>query len=374
MKNLIAVFALVLACICPAWAQVDASSPEGQALGAISQEKDAAKKQALLEEFVKKFPSSSQSAWAWEQLQDDYLEAKDFDKALEAGEKALATDPDNPIPAYNNLKAAEGKGDVDLTLKWSAETSRIARKVVASAKPGDDADTKARADYAQQLDTYSDYALLAAALKTTDPKQIILLAETLQQRSPKSEYLGKLTGRYLAALQQAGQNDKVGAAAEKILQGDPNNPDALLAAANFNMEHQNLDKSLAQSTKLVEVLQASKKPDETTVADWQKKKDALLAVAYWIQGLDYYTKKDYQQADKVLRQALPLVQDNKQLLGSVTFHLGVSDYELAKAGNKALMKDALTYLQQSASLPGPLQAQAEEDVKTVKRAMGPAKK
>jgi tetratricopeptide (TPR) repeat protein len=373
MKNLIAVFALVLACICPAWAQVDASSPEGQALGAISQEKDAAKKQALLEEFVKKFPSSSQSAWAWEQLQDDYLEAKDFDKALEAGEKALATDPDNPIPAYNNLKAAEGKGDVDLTLKWSAETSRIARKVVASAKPGDDADTKARADYAQQLDTYSDYALLAAALKTTDPKQIILLAETLQQRSPKSEYLGKLTGRYLAALQQAGQNDKVGAAAEKILQGDPNNPDALLAAANFNMEHQNLDKSLAQSTKLVEVLQASKKPDETTVADWQKK-NALLAVAYWIQGLDYYTKKDYQQADKVLRQALPLVQDNKQLLGSVTFHLGVSDYELAKAGNKALMKDALTYLQQSASLPGPLQAQAEEDVKTVKRAMGPAKK
>ncbi len=76
----------------------------------------------------------------------------------------------------------------------------------------------------------------------------------------------------------------------------------------------------------------------------------------------------------MLRLALPLVQDNKQLLRSVTFHLGVSDYELAKAGNKALMRDALTYLQQSAALPGPLQAQAEEDVKTVKKAMGPAKK
>ncbi len=261
MKYLIAVLALAIVCSCSAWAQVDASSPEGQALGAISQEKDAAKKQALLEEFVKKFPNSSQSAWAWEQLQDDYLQAKDFDKTLEAGDKALAADADNPIPAYNNLKAAEGKGDVDLIMKWSAETSRIARKVVASAKPGDDADAKARADYAQQLDTYSDYALLAAALKTTDAKQIILLAEALRQRSPKCEYLGKLTGRYLTALQQAGQNDKVGAAAEKILAGDPNNPNALLAAANFNMEHQNLDKSLTQSTKLVDVLQASKKPD-----------------------------------------------------------------------------------------------------------------
>jgi len=373
MKRLLGVFALLLAILCPAWAQVDASSPEGMALGAITRETDAAKKQALLEEFVSKFPTSSQAAWAWEQLQDGYLQAKDYSKALEAGEKALATDPDNPIPAYENLKAAEGLNDVDATLKWAAETSRIARKVIASTKP-DDADAKGRAEYDQQLDTYSDYAVFAAALKVTDPQKIIVITETLQQRSPKSEYVGKLTGRYLAALQQAGQKDKVGPAADKILQSDPNNQDALLAAANFNMEHQNLDKSLALAAKLVEVLQAAKKPEEISDTDWKKKKDGILAVAYWIQGLDYYTKKDYQQSDKVLRQALPLVQDNKQLLGSVTFHLGVSDYELAKAGNKALMKDALAFSEQSAALPGPLQAQAAENIKTIKKAMGSAKK
>jgi len=373
MKRLAGVVALVIAFLCPVWAQVDASSPEGMALGAITRETDAAKKQTLLEDFVKKYPSSSQAAWAWEQLQDGYLQAKDYDQAIEAGEKALAADPDNPIPAYENLKAAEGKGDVDLILKWAGETSRIARRVIGSTKP-DDAEAKARADYDQQLDTYSDYAVFAVALKTTDPQKIIAIAETLQQRSPKSEYMGKLTGRYLAALQQAGQLDKVGPAADKILQADPNNQDALLAAANFNMERQNLDKSLSLAAKLVEVLQAAKKPEEISDADWKKKKDGMLAVAYWIQGLDYYTKKNYQQSDKVLRQALPLVQDNKQLLGSVTFHLGVSDYELAKAGNKALMKDALAFTEQAAALPGPLQAQAAENIKTIKRAMGPAKK
>jgi tetratricopeptide (TPR) repeat protein len=373
MKRLVGIFALLLAFLCPIWAQVDASSPEGMALGAITRETDAAKKQALLEEFVKKFPSSSQSAWAWEQLQDGYLQAKDYAKALEAGEKALATDPDNPIPAYENLKAAEGLNDEDAVLKWAAETSRLARKAIAATKP-DDADAKARADYDQQLDTYSDYAVFAVALKVTDPKKIVACAEALQQRSPKSEYVGKLAGRYLAALQQAGQGDKVGPAAEKILQGDPNNADALVAAANFNMEHQNLDQSLAFAAKLTQALQAAKKPDEISDADWKKKKDTMLAVAYWIQGLDYYTKKDYAQSDKVLRLALPLVQDNKQLLGSVTFHLGVSNYELAKAGNKALMKDALAFSEQSAAIPGPLQAQAAENIKTIKKAMGPAKK
>ena len=78
MKRLVGVCALLLAFLCPVWAQVDASSPEGMALGAITREADAAKKQALLEEFVKKYPSSSQAAWAWEQLQDGYLQAKDY--------------------------------------------------------------------------------------------------------------------------------------------------------------------------------------------------------------------------------------------------------------------------------------------------------
>jgi tetratricopeptide (TPR) repeat protein len=373
MRRLVGVCALLLAFLCPVWAQVDASSPEGMALGAITREADAAKKQALLEDFVKKYPTSSQAAWAWEQLQDGYLQAKDYAKAMEAGEKALATDTGNPIPAYENLKAAEGLNDEDAILKWAAETSQLARKAIAATNP-DDAEAKARADYDQQLDTYSDYAVFAVALKETDPKKIVACAEALQQRSPKSEYVGKLAGRYLAALQQAGQGDKVGPAADKILQGDPNNMDALLAAANFNMEHQDLDKSLAFAGKLTQLLQTAKKPDEMSDADWKKKKDSMLAVAYWIQGLDYYTKKDYAQSDKVLRQTLPLVQDNKQLLGSVTFHLGVSNYELAKAGNKPLMKDALAFTEQSAGIPGPLQAQATENIKTIKKAMGPAKK
>src|SRR5208283_3708069 len=124
----------------------------------------------------------SQAGWAWGQLQDGYLQAKDYAKAIEAGEKALATDPDNPIPAYENLKAAEGLNDLDAILKWAAETSRIARKAIAATKP-DDADAKARADYDQQRDTYSDYAVFAVALRVTDPKKIIAIVEALQQRS-----------------------------------------------------------------------------------------------------------------------------------------------------------------------------------------------
>src|SRR5690348_10128931 len=96
---------------------VDAGSPEGQMLGAISNETDPGHKQAMMEEFVKTYPTSSQAGWAWEQLQSAYLQAQQYDRSIEAGEKALAANADNPVLAYNNLKAAEGKNDPDGVMK-----------------------------------------------------------------------------------------------------------------------------------------------------------------------------------------------------------------------------------------------------------------
>jgi hypothetical protein len=373
MKNLILTVALLAGLCSSSWGQkllIDASTAEGKALSEITEQQDAARKQTMLEAFLTTYPKSSQAGWVYGQLQSIYLQEKQYDKVLEAGEKALAGGADSVDLAYNNLKAAEAMNDPDSVAKWSAETSRLARKVEQSTQPLDD-DAKARIDYAKQMDTYSEYSIYATMLKTTDPAKIIALVEPLEQRNPKSEYLSKSYGMYLNALRKTGQDDKAGAAAEKEADRDPNNEDVLLIAADYNMQRQNQDKALAYATKLSEVMQAKTKPAELGDADWEKKKETLLGASYWIQGVVYSGQKNYAQADKTLREALPLIKGDSQMLGVGLFHLGVADYELGKSTKKrALLRDALKFSQQSAAIKSPLQAQALANVKAISRQVG----
>lgn len=373
MKNLILTAALLVGMYSSSWGQkllIDTSTAEGKALAEITQQQDAARKQIMLEAFLTTYPKSSQAGWVYGQLQSIYFQEKQYDKVLEAGEKALASGADNVDVAYNNLKAAEAKNDPDSVAKWSAETSRLARKVEQSTQPTDD-DAKARIDYTKQMDTYSEYSIYATVLKTTDPAKVIELVESLEQRSPKSEYLSKSYGMYLNALRKNGQNDKAGAAAEKEADRDPNNEDVLLIAADYNMQRQNQDKALAYATKLSEVMQAKTKPAELSDVDWEKKKETLLGAGYWIQGVVYSGQKNYAQADKTLREALPLIKGDSQMLGVGLFHLGVANYELGKSTKKrALLRDALKFSQQSAAIKSPLQGQAQANVKAISRQVG----
>ncbi len=371
MKSVILITALLMALPCSSMAQAyDPNTPDGAMVAEIQKESDAGKKQTMLEEFVQKYPESKQAGWAWGQLQASYLQAQQYDKALDAGQKSLASDPDHAEVAYNNLKAAEGKNDPDAVLKWSAETSRIARKEIASPKPGEGKD---QLDYAKQVDTYTEYAIFATAIKTTDDRKVIALVESLEQRSPDSPYLSKSYGRYLNALRQTGQVDKAGAAAEKEAERDSSNEDVLAFAADYSMRHKDLDKSLGYSQKLAELMQTKAKPEGTEDADWEKKKQTLLGLAYWMQGVDYNGKNQFSQADKALRQALPLVKGNDQLEPIVLFQLGVADFQLGKASkNRAMMREALKYSQQSAAMKSPVQANAENNVKAITAALGPA--
>jgi tetratricopeptide (TPR) repeat protein len=369
MKSVVLTAALLMALSYGSRAQAfDPSTPDGAALASIQKESDPAKKQELLQDFVQKYPDSKNAGWAWAQLQAGYLQAQQYDKALEAGEKSLAADPDEVEVAYNNLKAAEGKNDPDGVIKWSAETSKLARKEVASPKPGQG---KEQIDYAKQVDTYSEYAIFAASLKTNDPPKIVALVDSLEQRAPESPYLSKSYGRYLAALQQQGQGDKAGAAAEKEAQRDPSNEDVLAFLADYDRQKKDFDKSLNYSTKLAGLMQSKPKPEETSDADWQKKKLRLTAFALWIEGVSYNGKNQFADADKALRQGLPLIKGEDQSQPRVLFQLGFADFQLGKATkNRAMMQDALKFSQASAAMKSPDQQNAQNNAKAISAALG----
>jgi len=344
--------------------EVDADKPEGQLLKQIGQENDPAKKDALMEQFVQQYPKAPAVAWVLEQLQTDYIKVGQPDKVLAAGEKLIAADPDDTEGALQSLKAAEARKDPALIKKWSAVTSATARKMAATPKPADadqQENWKNTVDYAKQVDTYSEYALYAAALTSSDPKTAIDLGETLLARNPQSEYAMKVRQPMFLAYRQTGANDKAVAMAEQVLVVDQSNEDMLLVVAdNYLQNKKEPAKVHAYSTKVVEVMSAKPKPEGMSEADWNKRKNQVLALAYFINGKLYFNEEKFAAADESLRKALPLTESTPQLKPEVLFLLGQSNYKLDKA------QDAANYFRSCAAMKSPFQATATKNLTAIK--------
>ena len=90
---------------------INVGTPEGQMLQAIGQEADDQKKLALAQDFLDKYPKHEGAGWVTSQLVAIYVTQKDYDKGLEAGDKAFANDPNDLDVAYNTLKAAPRIGE-----------------------------------------------------------------------------------------------------------------------------------------------------------------------------------------------------------------------------------------------------------------------
>jgi tetratricopeptide (TPR) repeat protein len=349
---------------------IDANTDEGKLLIEIGEQKDETRKQTLMEDFVAKYPKHAGATWVYGQLQSLFIKQGHYDSALDAGEKALAIDPSDLDAAYENLKASEAKKDAGLVKKWAAMTSELAHKVVGSAPAGDDAGKK-KADHARQVDTYTEYSLYAAAIQSSDPRTVIDLIETLDQRNPQSRYLPLGYGNYLNALRQTGQAEKAGMLAEQMAEKGLANADVLLVAADYNLQKKTEpDKVIRYSNELIEQLTKKPKPETISDADWTAKKEMLLAVANWMAGITYGAQSKYAESDQALRAALPHLKD-EQVLATGFFYLGLADFQLGKAGKKrALLEDGLKYSEQSAAIKGPLQSQAAKNAKMIRGELG----
>jgi len=348
---------------------INTSTPEGEILQSIGQESDDSRKLALMQDFVSKYPTHEGVGWVYDQMQQVFLRQKDYGKTLDAGEKALAADPEDLDAAYNNLKAGEGKTDPDLVKKWSAATSAIARKIAAGPAASDE--DKQSVDHAKQVDTYTEYSLYAAALQTTDPAKAADLVDALMERNPKSQYLPTLSGKYLTSLQQSGKTDKASAMAEKIVAVDPSNADALLIAADSNLQKNHTDKAIAYATKVTEVLASKPAPEGIGAADWEKTKQAMLGRAHWIAGVGYGAENKFGPADKALRAALPAVAGNSQLTATALFYLGLSNYQLGKTlGDKPRIREGLKYFEQCSAIKSTVQELALKNVRAIRGELG----
>src|ERR1039457_5734007 len=70
------------------------------------------------------------------------------------------------------------------------------------------------------------------------------------------------------------------------------------------------DRALGYANRLTAALNKYGKPEAMSAEDWEFKRNAEMAYGYYIAGYLEAAKGLYTAADKNLRAALPLIQDN----------------------------------------------------------------
>jgi hypothetical protein len=350
---------------------INAETPEGQLLAQIGIEADEGKKLALMEEFIGKYANHEAVAWVYEQMYPAYQKANQLDKGLGICDKLLTLDPLDARSGHGCLKIAEATKNPDTVKAWSERTSAIARKVAALPKPTDEDEVEAwktRVDFAQQFDIYTEYALYAAALGTSDAKKKAELLDALERRDEKYEHLPAMRDHVFRALLAA--NDVAGAVAlaEKLAGRDLATEDMLLVSADDAFNKKEYDRAVERSAKTIAVVTAKAKPDGISEADWEARKNSLLARAYYIEGASYGIQNKHAQADKSLRAGLPFMKGNDQLLAGAYFYLGVANFKLGdtKTPDRDRILDALKFSEQCAAIKGPFQALAQRNIKAIR--------
>ena len=344
--------------------EVDDSKPEGKLLQQVMQETDAAKKTALMEQFVQQFPKAEGAGWILEQLQAVYVKANDYDKVIASGDRLLALDPEDPESALQNLKAAEARKDFEGIRKWAAVTSVNARKMSAAPQPksAEQVDSwKQEVAYAKQVDAYTDYAFTARSPNLAIPNSPSISARSWTSTIRKANICLSTQIALFIAYRQTGANDKALALAEKVLSTDQTNEDMLLVVTdNYLQTRKEPEKVHAYSAKLVDLMAAKPKPEGMSDADWTSRRNTITGVAHYMNGKLYYVEKRYPQADKELRAALPLVGSNQAMKAEVLFELGFSNYKMEKP------QEAANYYRDCAAMNSPFQADAAKSLQGIK--------
>ncbi|MCS7314748.1 MAG: hypothetical protein RMI94_01745 [Bryobacterales bacterium] len=347
---------------------INAETPEGQLLQQIGEQEDPAQKLALLEKFATLYPNHEAMPWVWAHTVRVAAKANQFDKALEAGEKALALDPADLETAHEALKAAEAKKDPATLIAWAGKVSAAARKVAATPKPKEEdevEDWKTAVDFARQLDVYTEYSLYALALQTPDARQRIALIEALEAQNAESQYLPQIANLRFIAYLQAGQAEKAVALAEKVIEKDQSNEDMLLAVADsYRRQKKDPEKVLGWCAKALELAATKPKPEGVTEEVWQTRRRQVTGRAHFVAGMTHAAQNNWAAADRELRAALPGIADDALMNAEALFYLGLANFRMGeKDCEPARILDAVNFTKQAAAIKGPYQAPARQNLK-----------
>lgn len=322
---------------------------------------DPSQKLPLIDEFAKAFPEGDFQIVADEQYVNYYINAKQYDKAFEYGDKLFALDPNNYLDAVNMVRAAAEKGDPDKLYTYGEKANSIIQTYKASPAPaGSDADewSHSKSEKLASLKDDQDYveqALLSGAYSAKDPSKkadYFMRFAKMYPDTPESEQALTMAA---SSYQQAQNRAKMQEVANGALAKDPNDIGMLLLLADdYSEKGDQLDKADAYAKKAASLTDTAKKPANLSDEQWQLQISIQKGLALSTLGQVSLQKKLNAQAVDNLSKAAPLLKSNDTLYARNEYRLGFAYLNLKKNA------DATKAFTEAASVDSPYKAPAQE--------------
>jgi tetratricopeptide (TPR) repeat protein len=346
-----------------AFAQLDhivipAGTPEDQALQAISSESDAQKKPAMYEEFLQKFASNPAAvAYGNWQLSQLYQNSGDLQKALEYGDKALASSPHNVDILVSQTNIAQQLKNNEKVMEYAVRGGETYNSIEKQPKPGElsDQDFASRVEQdkasAKSSHDFLEIAAYNAIAGENNAKLRMGYIEQFTPAFPNSQFANQVSSFAMASLSELNDMPRLVAYGEKSLKADPNSLSALLLMAGAYVDDPkpgSLTKAITYSQRAIEVAKADA-PD----ADHARKLSA--GVAYSTLGYAYMKQDKTPAAVPELKTAVGLLktQDDQQYAIAL-YRLG---FAYAKQNKVADAREVLT---EAVKISGPVQPLAQD--------------
>ena len=365
-------FALCAILAHPAQAQIgrnvpiQAGTPEDKALAEINATSDPAQKVALMEKFVSDFGNTDMAIVGYDLLVNYYLNAKNYDKAFEYGDKLFSVDPDNFSNGVNLVRGAQEKGDIGKLFEYGEKVTQLVARYRAQAPPAG----MSAEDWAQHkthtLDdikdnlTYIEQSLFSAAYKTTDPQTRPVLLIRFATAFPDSRYAIQSMETAATSYQQAQNYPKMLEVADKILQRDTNNLAMLMLLSDyFSEKGEQLDKAEGYAKIALDILAAAKKPEGVMDEQWQQQVALRKGLALSSLGEIYINRKRDALALENFKAAAPLLKPDPFTYARNQYRMGFALLNLKRTA------EARAALTEAASINSPYKALAQEKLKEI---------
>jgi tetratricopeptide (TPR) repeat protein len=336
---------------------IPAGTPEDQGLQAITKEPDDQKKAAMYEDFLKQFSSNPQAvAYANWQLAQAYQSTGELPKALDYGDKALASAPHSLDILISQVSIAQQMKNNAKLLDYSVRGGELYNSI-GKTKPDGISDQDFATQTAEQKSgARNSYEFLEAAafnviVDETNAKARMSDIDRFTPAFPASRFDEPVASYAMMALTELKDTSRVVAYGEKALAANPNNLAALLLLAN-NYVDEPKPGSVVKGAAYAQRAIATAKAD---APDADRARKLSGGVAHSTLGYAYMKQEKTAAAISELKSAAALLNGvDDQQYAVAQYRLG---YAYAKLSHNTEARDALMA---AAKIPGPVQPLSQD--------------